>query len=184
MVMKDFVFVTGNLNKVHWLEVFLGAKVAHKSLDLEEIQSLDPQKVIAHKTKQAYAILKRPVLVEDTSLRFNALGKLPGPFIKFFLEELGNTGLCNLVSTYTDKTAEASVIYGYYNGQQIKYFQATKKGTIAINPRGEMGHGWDPIFIPQGSNKSYGEMTQQEYESDDVSLRKKAVKLFKEFASQ
>ncbi len=67
--MKDFVFVSGNMHKVHWIEVFLGQKVAHAKLDLDEIQSLDPRDVIAHKTKQAYANLKRPVLVEDTSLQ-------------------------------------------------------------------------------------------------------------------
>jgi non-canonical purine NTP pyrophosphatase (RdgB/HAM1 family) len=179
--MEDFVFVTGNVHKVHWLEVFLGKKVAHKKLDIPEIQSLDPRKVITHKTKTAYKLIKRPVLVEDTSLQFNALGKLPGPFIKFFLEELGNDGLCRLVAHQTDKTAVATVIFGYYDGTEMRFFEATKNGTIAQKPHGIMGHGWDPIFIPNGSTKTYGQMTQVEYESDDVSLRKNAVQQLKNF---
>ena len=181
--MKDFVFVSGNMHKVHWLEVFLGHKVEHAKLNLDEIQSLDPRNVIAHKTRQAYLALQRPVLVEDTSLQFNALGKLPGPFIKFFLEQLGNEGLCKLLKPYDNKSAIATVIFGYFDGTNVHYFEATKKGAIASNPRGEMGHGWDPIFIPQGSGKTYGEMSQSEYESDEVSLRKDAVKHFKDYIS-
>jgi non-canonical purine NTP pyrophosphatase (RdgB/HAM1 family) len=181
--MKDFVFVTGNLDKVHWLEVFLGTAVNHIKLELDEIQSLDPHKVIEHKTKQAFDILQRPVLVEDTSLVFNALSNLPGPFIKYFLQELGNDGICKLLSNYPDKSALATVIYGYYNGEQIHFFEATKRGTITTSPKGTLGHGWDPIFIPENCNKTYAQMTQQEYESSDVSLRKSAVKKFIEFAT-
>lgn len=181
--MKDFVFVSGNLHKVHWLDKFLGQKVAHAKLDLDEIQSLNPHEVITHKTKQAYKTLHRPVLVEDTSLQFDALGNLPGPFIKFFLEQLGNDGLCKLLEPYSDKRALAMVIYGYYDGKAMHFFEATKKGIIAPTPRGNMGHGWDPIFIPEGSDKTYGEMSQIEYESDDVSLRKAAVKQLQSFVT-
>lgn len=181
--MKEYVFVSGNIHKVHWLEVFLGQKVNHAKLDLAEIQSLDPREVIAHKTKQAYSLLQRPILVEDTSLKFSALGNLPGPFIKYFLEQLGNDGLCKLLEPYENKSALATVIFGYFDGTNVHYFEATKKGTIAATPRGSMGHGWDPIFIPEGSNKTYGQMSQTEYESDDVSLRKAAVRQFKNFIS-
>jgi inosine/xanthosine triphosphate pyrophosphatase family protein len=38
-----------------------------------------------------------PVLVEDTSLCFNALHGLPGPYIKFFLEKLGHDGLNRMI---------------------------------------------------------------------------------------
>jgi len=45
----------------------------HEKIDLEEIQSLDLREIVEHKVRQAYDVVKKPVLVEDTSLRFTAL---------------------------------------------------------------------------------------------------------------
>ena len=50
------------------------------------------------------------VLVEDTSLHFNALNGLPGPYIKWFLDKIGHVGLNNLLAAYTDKSAYAQVM--------------------------------------------------------------------------
>ena len=52
-------------------------EVLHEKIDLDEIQSLDLREIVEHKVRQAYEKIKKPVLVEDTSLRFEALGKLP-----------------------------------------------------------------------------------------------------------
>jgi len=62
----------------------------HEKIDMDEIQSLDLDEVVEHKVRQAYEIAKKPILVEDTALEFPALGKLPGTFIKFFIQELGH----------------------------------------------------------------------------------------------
>jgi inosine/xanthosine triphosphate pyrophosphatase family protein len=51
---QDFIFVSGNMNKVRMLEKFLSREVVHHNLDLDEIQSLDPEKVVEHKVKEAY----------------------------------------------------------------------------------------------------------------------------------
>ena len=48
-------------------------EVLHQKLDLDEIQSLDLRTVVEHKVRQAYELVKKPVLVEDTSLQFEAL---------------------------------------------------------------------------------------------------------------
>ena len=64
-------------------------EVLHEKIDTDEIQSLDLDEVVEHKVRQAYAIAKKPILVEDTALEFSALGKLPGTFIKYFVQELG-----------------------------------------------------------------------------------------------
>jgi len=177
--MNDFVFVTGNLDKVHWLEKFLGNKVEHHALDLPEIQSLDPLEVVKHKAIEAFRLLKKPVLVEDTALKFTAMGDLPGPFIKYFLKELGNEGICKLMSNYEDKSATGSVTYGYYDGQIFLDFGAEVHGTISNQSLGSKGHGWDPIFIPNGQVKTFGEMSDKEYEQ--YSMRNKAVQKLSSF---
>ena len=81
------LFLTGNQHKANHLSQLLGLPLEHKKLDLDEIQSTNVAEVAEHKVRQAYELVKRPVFVEDVSLRFEALGGLPGPFVKFFLNE-------------------------------------------------------------------------------------------------
>ncbi len=170
---QSFVFVTGNLKKVHWLEKFLGQKVDHHELDLVEVQSLDSQEVVRYKAIEAYRLLKKPVLIEDTSLAFNALNGLPGSFIKFFLEQIGNDGICQMMSAYNDKSAVSSVIYGLYDGKTLHSFNAEITGTIRDKPKGSFGMGWDPIFIPDGYANTYAQMNEEEHA--ESSVRNKAV---------
>jgi len=95
--MQRITFITGNQHKADYLEKYLGFSVGHIKLDLNEIQSLDLNEIVEHKVKEAYAKIKKPVLVEDASLEFSALGRLPGPFIKFFIEEMGLEKICSML---------------------------------------------------------------------------------------
>jgi len=176
--MKSLMFITGNLNKVKQTQKYCPIPLEHKKLDLIEIQSLDVKEVVEHKVKEAYKILKKPVLVEDTSLVFHAMGKLPGPLIKWFLEELGNDGLCKLITK--NRSATATVMYGFYDGEKIKFFEGIFEGEIAKTPRGKNGFGWDSIFIHKGQKKTYAEMTEEEF--DAYNKRRIALeKMKKEF---
>lgn len=177
--MSKFIFVSGNLKKVEYLERFLGQKVEHHSLDLVEIQSLDPREVVEHKAKEAHRHLKQTVVVEDTALKFNAFGKLPGPLIKFFLSEIGNPGMCRMLDDFDDRGAVASVMYGLYDGEEVHIFDAEITGVVSSEPREGRGMGWDPIFIPDGQAKTYGEMNETEYAK--YSVRNQAVAKLKAF---
>jgi XTP/dITP diphosphohydrolase len=174
--MKSLTFITGNLNKLKWTQRYIHIPIEHKKLDLTEIQSLDPKEVIEHKVKEAYKILKKPVLVEDTSLVFHGLGRLPGPFIKWFLEELGTNGLCKIVPK-EDRSATAKVTFGMYDGKQLHFYESTQRGSIAENPRGDNGFGWDPSFSPEGLEKTHAELTDDEF--DEINLRRRALENFK-----
>jgi non-canonical purine NTP pyrophosphatase (RdgB/HAM1 family) len=170
-VSKQPIFITGNQNKADYLARILGIELEHHKLDLDEIQSVDPKEVIEHKVKQAYEILKKPVLVEDTSLFFNALDGLPGPFVKFFVTAKdGQTIMCRMLDGFDDRTAYASAIYAYYDGEQLHTFIGRLNGTIATSPRGGGGYGWDGVFEPEG----YGGRTRAELSSqeDDESYEK------------
>lgn len=147
------IFITGNQNKVDYLSKSLGMVLDNQKIDLDEIQSPDPTVVIEHKVRQAYAMIKKPVLVEDTSLSFNALDGLPGTFVKFFVE--ANDGLesmCRMLDGFADRSAYASAIYGYYNGNNMEFFSGRLEGFISSHARGEGGYGWDKIFEPKGYN--------------------------------
>lgn len=157
--MKQVTFITGNQAKADYLAKYLGCPVAHKKVDQDELQSLDLRKIVEHKVKQAYEALKTPVLVEDVALEFTALGRLPGPFIKFFLEEMSEDDICALLNG-KDRGAIARCTFGYYDGQQLEFFEGSLKGTIAETPRGEGGFGWDRLFIPEGYTVTRAEMSE------------------------
>lgn len=158
----NITFITGNPGKAAELSNKLNVSIDHKKIDLPEIQTLDLKEISTFKAREAYKIVNSPVLVEDVGLVFHALNKLPGPFIKWFLTELKNEGLCKLLSSYQNKHATAEIVYTLFDGKELIYFEAALEGTIVDTPRGENGFGWDQIFMPDGQNKTYAEMTIEE----------------------
>lgn len=157
-------FISGNQDKIDYLSKALGFVLEHKKIDLDEIQSVDPRAVIEHKVRQAYGIIKKPILVEDVSLRFNALDGLPGPFVKFFVEaQDGLVNMCRMLDGFDDRSASGSVIYGYFDGNNLKYFEGRIEGSIVRGPKGDGGFGWDKIFAPDG----YKGLTRAELSPED-----------------
>ncbi|MGI8419370.1 MAG: non-canonical purine NTP pyrophosphatase [Candidatus Levyibacteriota bacterium] len=179
--MKKLTYITGNKNKLEHFLRYADFPIEHVDLDLVEIQSLDVNKIIDHKAKEAFNIIKKPILIEDVSLSFNALGNLPGPLIKWFLEAIGTEGLCHLLNNYSDRSAVASVTFAFYDGFTMKTFYGEMHGKIADHPLGN-GFGWTPIFIPKGYNKSYGEMTLEEQHK--TSMRRIAVEKINKYIKQ
>ena len=104
-------FVTGNAKKLEEVRQILGGDslpvaIVSQKVDLPELQG-EPSEISAEKCRLAAAQVGGPVMVEDTSLCFTALGGLPGPYIKWFLEKTGHAGLNNLLAAYDDKSAHA-----------------------------------------------------------------------------
>ncbi|HZU66816.1 MAG TPA: non-canonical purine NTP pyrophosphatase [Ktedonobacteraceae bacterium] len=180
-MIDSLTFITSNPGKARQLGRYLDFPVIHKNIDLVEMQSLDLTEIIEQKAKEAYKHIRSPVLVEDTSLRFLTLGRLPGPLIKWFLTELGTNGLCKLLDGYTDRSALAEVQFGLYDGEMFQSFAGSREGSIAPAPRGNSGFGWDSIFIPKGYHKTWGEMTSSE--TQETSMRKIALKKLEVYLS-
>lgn len=172
--MKQITFITGNQNKADYLAKYLGFSVKHTKLDLDEIQSLDLKEIVEHKVRQAYEKVKNPVIVEDVSLEFKALGRLPGPFIRFFVDEIPFENICSMLDGKTRK-ATARCVFGYYDGEDLKLFEGSLDGEIAKTPAGEKGYGWDRIFIPEGYT-----MTRAELDEDDDKKTYLKIKPFEE----
>ncbi len=176
--MANITFITGNQKKADYLAEYLGFPIDHMKLDLDEIQSLDLKEIVKHKVRQAYEKVKKPVLVEDVSLEFTALGRLPGPFIKFFLEEMSAQDICSLLEN-KDKKALARCIFGYYDGNKEAYFEGSMNGIIAGKPAGTGGFGWDTIFIPEGFDITRAELSKEDYQK--TYLRIKRIEEVKRF---
>jgi len=118
-------------------------------------------------------------VVEDTCLCFNALKGLPGPYIKWFLGAVGPDGLFKMLHGFDDHSAEAVATLAYTEGDgQVQLFKGITKGTI-VSPKGASGFGWDACFMPDGYDKTYGEMTSEE--KNLISHRKKAVEAMRDY---
>ncbi|KAI9585874.1 inosine triphosphate pyrophosphatase [Glossina fuscipes] len=177
---KPITFVTGNAKKLEELIAILGPnfprKIVSQRIDLPELQGeiLD---IAVKKCKKAALCVNGPVLVEDTSLCFNALRGLPGPYIKWFLEKLEPEGLHKLLSSWDDKSAQAICTLAFAESQQSEpqIFQGITEGVI-VEPRGSRDFGWDPIFQPIGYNMTYAEMPKEE--KNKISHRFRAVNAF------
>ena len=176
--------MTANLNKVREAENILGEKflVDHRKLDLVEIQSLKSAEIIKKKAEEAYKILKLPVLVDDTSLSFAAWNGLPGPLIKWFVERMGEPGLCRMLKGEKNRKATVTCSVAFYDGKKIKIVNVEEEGIITDKPMGKAGFGFDSIFIPKGQKKTYAQMTSEE--KDKISHRKLALEKMRKYLNQ
>lgn len=176
------LFVTGNFDKVNELANILNQSVHHINMSLDEIQG-EPEEIAVHKCEQVYDILKKlnpNIIIEDTSLSFNALNGLPGPYIKCFYEKLGNDGLYKMLNGYSDHSAIARTIIAYSDNGEINTFIGELSGTI-VSPRGTNGFGWDAIFQPDGYNQTLAEMSTET--KNQISQRYIAISRLKQYLS-
>ena len=173
--MRKILFVTGNENKLREWQRQMPADVILESIDIDlpEIQSDDPEEIVADKAKRAYEVAGMPVVVEDVSAELEHLNGLPGPFIKFFMKRLGNDALHQLAIRESE-AATISCAVAYYDGINLVTLRGDAKGTV-VAPRGDNGFGFDVTFVPDGHDKTYAEMTSEE--KDKVSHRQKAIKM-------
>jgi XTP/dITP diphosphohydrolase len=169
--MRTAVFVTGRPEKAREAER-LGFRFERVSLDLAEPQALDPFDVVEAKAREAYARVGRPVLVEDSGLGVRAWRGFPGALVKWLEKTAGLEGIARMLDAFPDRSATATCAVAYYDGQKIATGRGEVSGSIAPSPRGAGGFGWDSLFIPAGSDRTFAEMSGEE--KDRISHRRRA----------
>lgn len=177
----DF-FATNNTDKLREVNEILGRSIEQIIVELYEPQGLDVAEVIREKAKDAFRKTGKFILVEDTALEFRVWNGLPGPLIKWFLETVGNEGLLKMLVGVDDRRAIAKTAVGFFDGNKAHVFIGEIEGKISETIRGKSGFGWDPIFIPDGLNKSFAEMTSEE--KNVISMRRRALEQMKKSFKQ
>jgi inosine triphosphate pyrophosphatase len=161
-------FVTGNKKKLEEVKQILASggelpfDITNRKIDLPELQG-EPFEIAIEKCRLAAKQVNGAVLTEDTSLCFNALNSMPGPYIKWFLEKCGHDGLNRMLDGFDDRSGFAQTIVAYTAGpgEEVEVFEGRTNGKI-VSPRGSLDFGWDPIFEPdEGEGKTYAEMTME-----------------------
>ncbi len=178
MKVSKIYFATTNEGKIAEAKTLLGIGIEGCGLPIDEIQSLDASEVARKKALAYYEKLQKPILVEDVSLTFQALNGLPGTYINDFSKVLDNKGLCHLMRDEKDRCATAITTLVFIDSEGTPHeFVGEVHGDITKEPRGEKGFGWDPIFQPNGSDKTLAEMDIEE--KNTYSMRARAFEKFK-----
>ncbi|MBI2338156.1 non-canonical purine NTP pyrophosphatase [Candidatus Daviesbacteria bacterium] len=171
-------FITGSKHKFKEMQDLM-PELKQLNIALPELQETDAEKIIAEKLKEAFLHHSGEFIVEDTSLYLDCLNGLPGPLIKWFLQKLGSFGLYKLTNKLDNSKALAKTIIGYAKDKNnIHFFSGEIKGEI-VSPKGDKSFGWNDIFMPEGYNKTFAQMTLKEKNS--ISMRGLAVKKLKQF---
>ena len=173
MPSRTIFFATSNLNKLRELKHFLdsgglaGYKLEQVDSDFIEPQLETMEEIAKAKAEAISRKLNKPVIADDTGLEIGALKGFPGPYSKWIFYKIGNDGVLKLLDgkgTPNNRNRKAkfkSAIALSIPGKDTKTFVGTIEGTIAPEVRGkenQNGHwGYDPIFIPNGSNKTWAE---------------------------
>jgi len=113
--------------------------------------------VLRAKAAEAWRLLERPLVVEESGLELAALGGFPGPLIKWMLEAVGAAGLARTALALEEPrvTAHCALLYKAGPGDEDEVVAHGRvAGTLVLPPRGDGGFGWDPVVVPDGAGGS------------------------------
>lgn len=153
--------VTSNLGKLKEFKIILGneIKISYINKEYKELRSDSPEEIAKESAKRLADELKKPVVVEDSGLFIKALNDFPGTCSSYIHKRIGLKGILKLMENIEDRTCYYKSAVAYCEpGKEAISFLGEEKGIIAKEIRGNNGFGHDPIFIPEGSKKTYGEM--------------------------
>jgi non-canonical purine NTP pyrophosphatase (RdgB/HAM1 family) len=153
----SFTLVTGNPDKRAEAERIVGRPLDWVELDLPEPQSLDLLEVLRAKGGEAFRRLARPVVVEETGLELRALNGFPGPLVKWMLQAIGAEGMARTARALGEPRATARCALLWTDGEHETIGEGATHGEL-VEPRGAGGFGWDPVFLPAGEERTYGEL--------------------------
>ena len=131
-----------------------------------------------------------PAIADDSGLMVESLGGAPGVFSARFAgedcsDEKNNEKLLSLLENipYKERRAKfVSVITMVWPDGEILSARGECKGHIIDAPAGENGFGYDPLFVPEGYQRTFAQMTQEE--KNCISHRAKALKELERLLSE
>uniref|UniRef100_A0A7C1P367 dITP/XTP pyrophosphatase n=1 Tax=Thermofilum pendens TaxID=2269 RepID=A0A7C1P367_THEPE len=156
---------TGNKTKAaEIINVLAEAGITAEVVPLKklEVQS-DSLEEIARVAAERLPPLDAPIVVEDAGLFVTALNGFPGPYSHYVFRTLGCRGLLKLLEGVEERRAcFKSVVAVKMPSGEVEVFTGETWGVITHEERGGKGFGFDPIFQPEGSTKTFAEMDLEE----------------------
>lgn len=178
-VLKMITFITGNKHKVNEARrIFQDYHIKMEHIDLGYTEPQGTLEDVAKfGAKYASEKLEKAVIVEDAGLFIKTLNGFPGTYSSYVQETLGNDGILKLMENVTDRYAEFRSVIGYCTPKaEPKTFLGKVSGQIALEERGSYGFAYDPLFLVEDRDKTFGELTIDEKSA--FSHRKNSLKEF------
>lgn len=185
--MKKILFGTNNAHKLREIrEILAGTYKVFSLADLQIVQDVEETEETLEgnailKAKAFYQISGIPCFADDTGLEVDALHGAPGVYSARYAGE-GCTfqdnvnKLLGALQGKSQRTARFRTVIAYYDGQQTLTFEGAIEGIITETQSGSGGFGYDPIFQPENSTKTFAEMAPNE--KNAISHRGRAVRKF------
>jgi XTP/dITP diphosphohydrolase len=174
----EIIFVTtnpGKMGEAREIGAEFGIEFVQNGYDTRELQSMDPLEIAEDSARDAYAKLGKPLIVEDSGMFIDALKGFPGPFSAYAYKCIGLAGILRLMEGEDERSASMKSAVAYVDGDIVKSFLGEARGTMPESARGEQGFGYDPIFIPEGREKTFAEDTEYK---NIVSHRAQSLRAF------
>lgn len=180
-------FVTNNIHKFNEARKVLaedGITVGMLKIKTFEIQSDSLEEIAKTSVLQAFKKCHLPIIVEDAGLFIDALNGFPGPYSSYIYRTIGNKGLLKLMKNIKNRKAKFHSVIAYYSSELKSpiCFKGKANGEITEKERKgnyKSGFGFDPVFRPTKSKKTFAEMTI--VEKNKYSHRAKALRRFSEW---
>lgn len=178
------VFATHNAHKVSEVQAVLGSEyqlvTATEAGITEEIPEAQPtiEGNALQKARYVYEHTGLNCFADDTGLEVEALNGAPGVYSARYAGEHVSYAdnnvllLKNLAGCENRKARFSTVIALIVDGKEY-LFEGRVEGTIATEPHGEGGFGYDPLFVPEGSQLTFAEMSSEA--KNKISHRGRAV---------
>lgn len=151
----------------------LTCQVVQHDVGYPEIQADTLQKVVRFGLEWLGPRIDGPFMIEDAGLFVDGLGGFPGVYSSYAYQTIGNHGILRLLQDVDERDAVFRSVVGLDHGEQ-HFFLGESRGSIATAMHGEHGFGYDPIFVPEGSSRTFAEM--KTVEKNRYSHRGKALK--------
>ena len=192
--MLNILVATHNNNKRREIKALLNDCKRIKVMSLNDIDVIVPEVVEDGKTFRQNAIKKAVtvsrffdglVLSDDSGLEVDALDGKPGVRSARFArlkatDDENNKKLLKLLENISDKKRTARFVCNIAiarEGRLLDSFEGDIKGKISKGEKGKSGFGYDPLFVPKGSKKTFAEMTSTY--KNKISHRSEALKKLK-----
>lgn len=187
---KKLVFATNNIHKLEEISAILGEKI--ELLSLKDIQCTTDIPETAD-TLEGNAMQKAEYIfnkygldcfADDTGLEVEALNGAPGVFSARYAGDGHNSEanmqklLQNLQGIANRKAQFRTAICLIWDGK-MHLFEGICKGEIIKEKRGGAGFGYDPIFVPEGYDKTFAELGNDI--KNKISHRAKAVDMLSKY---
>ena len=191
---RSLVFATGNQHKLEEVQGLLGKDFALSCLnDVGITQEIPETANTLHENalQKALFVYERchcACFADDTGLEIEALNGEPGVFSARYAgsqkDSLANMQLVlKKMQNQSNKNAQFRTVIAYVNEQGEPFlFEGVVKGTIIDSPRGQEGFGYDPIFVPEGYQETFAELSLEVKNS--MSHRGRAIQKLNAFLTQ